>query len=145
MPSVDELVVVCAICGAPGRQYQNVKACSEHSPAALAGHPEPPTPTCRKPIACYLPCCLRRTDPLPVEKRHELDERIELWRTYARDEIKVLAGQPYAFGPGDLAALLPVKLAGDSAREWLAQLLEEGVKAGAIVAVGDHQWKGARS
>jgi len=123
----------------------NVWACPDHTPARVAGHPEPPTPTCGRPLACYLPCCKTRVEPTPVEKRHELDERVVAWQEYARGEILTLASQPYPFGPGDLAALLPVRLAGEHARSWLERLLEEGEKAGAITRVGDHQWKGARS
>lgn len=145
MTTTDVEQILCVVCGNQGRRYMNTRACADDSPAALAGHDEPPTPTCNKPTACYLPCCLRRTDPLPVERRHELDERIEAWRIHARAEIITLAGLGYPFGPGDLAALLPVKIAGDHAREWLQTLLDEGIKAGAIERVGDHQWKGARS
>jgi hypothetical protein len=138
-------VVPCAVCGAPGRRYMNTKACPDHTPAKIAGHAEPPIPKCGKPLACYLPCCATKTQPPPAELRTELEHRIDEWRDYARGEIKVLAGLGYSFGPGDLAALLPVNLLGDGARDHLQALLEEGVKAGAIVAVGQHQWKGARS
>lgn len=145
MPDTIAPPVVCVVCGQPGRQYMNTKACPSHTPAALAERPEPPTPTCGKPLACYLACCLQRTQPAPVELRTDLENRIDEWRAYARGEIVTLAGLGYPFGPGDLAALLPVKLLGENAREHLLLLLEEGVKAGAIVAVGQHQWKGARS
>lgn len=137
--------VICSTCTRPGRTYQNVRACELHTPARLAGHPEPPTPRCNKPLACYLPCCLKRTDPLPVERRHELDDRIEAWKAHARAEIMQLASLPVPFGPRDLAALLPVKLAGEHARDWLMQLLDEGVTAGALARVGDTEWKGARA
>lgn len=137
-------VVPCSTCERPGRRYQNSKACEDHTPARLAGHPEVPEPTCNAPLSCYRPCCLKRVEPPPTVKRQELDHRIEEWRTYARGEILALASQPYPFGPGDLAALLPLKLAGEHAREWLTLLLDEGEKAGAIVRVGDHEWKGAR-
>lgn len=119
--------------------------CQEHTPAKLAGHPEPPTPTCAKPLLCYRECCAVKTEPAPVEKRHELDERIAAWKAHARAEILQLASLGYPFGPRDLAALLPVKLAGDSARDWLMQLLDEGVTAGALARVGDTEWKGARA
>lgn len=136
----------CDVCGAPGRRYMNWRGCLEHSPAAYAGHPEPPAPTCGKPLTCYRSCCAGDA-PKPKLKPDEIDanELVDRWKAHARAEIMVLAGLGYPFGPGDLAALLPLKLAGDNARDWLTWLLDEGIEAGAIVALGDNRWKGARS
>lgn len=134
--------LTCSTCGAPARRYMNTRACVDHTPAKLAGHDEPPAPKCGKPLACYRPCCLKPA-PVSTQRRHELDEQIEAWKTSARAEIMTLASIG-PFGPRDLAALLPVGLAKEHAREWLTALLDEGVKAGALVQISDTQWKGAR-
>lgn len=43
---MEQPTLVCGACGTTDgvRQFQNFKACPAHTPAALAGHPEPPTP-----------------------------------------------------------------------------------------------------
>lgn len=132
-------------CGHDGaRKFMNYSACPDCTPAKRAGHPEPPTPTCCRPLVCYLPCCLQKLEPTKPEPP-SANEQVEKWKAYARAEILTLAGLGYPFGPADLAALLPLKLAGDRAREWVMWLIEEGIEAGAIVATGDNRWKGARS
>lgn len=121
----------------------NTKACPLHTPAAMAGNPEPPATVCAKPLTCYRHCCVTELEPVKVEP--DANELVERWKTYARAEIMTLAGLGYPFGPADLAALLPIKLAGDRAREWVMWLLDEGIEAGAIVAVAPNQWKGVRA
>lgn len=131
-------------CGHPGaRQFMNFSACPDCTPAKLAGHPEPPEPRCAKPLLCYGPCCVVKTEPPPDERRHQLDEEIEAWRGRARAEIMTLAHLG-TFGPRDLAALLPVKLAQGHAREWLTRLLHEGVNAGALVQIDATSWRARR-
>lgn len=132
--------LTCSTCGAPARRYMNTRACIEHTPAKLAGHAEPPTRGCTKPLACYRPCCVQVAPP-SNERRAELDAEIEKWRSYARAEILQVASIGLPFGPRELAALLPVKLAKGRAREWLTQLLDEGVNAGALVQLDKASWR----
>jgi hypothetical protein len=130
--------VICALCTRPGRRFMNLRACELHAPAPIRAT------ECLKPLRCYCASCARHDEPAPVDRRHELQERIEAWRQHARGEIMQLASLRVPFGPRDLAALLPIKLAGSSARDWLTQLLDEGVNAGALVQLGPAQWRARR-
>lgn len=130
-------------CGHPGaRRYMNSSACPDCTPAKLAGHDEPPTPRCNKPIACYLPCCVKPR-PSSDELRHEYDDQVLAWRARAKAEIMVLA-RLGTFGPAELAGLLPINLARARAREWVLNLLDDGVRAGVLVQVDRSKWRARR-
>ena len=109
----------------------NFSACPDCTPAKLAGHAEPPEPVCAKPLLCYGPCCV--TERPKIEHTLDADELAHAWRGRARSEIVQLS-RLGSLGLGDLAAVLPTHVPRHVAREWVTQLLDDGVRAGVLVA-----------
>jgi hypothetical protein len=123
-------------CTRPGRRFMNMRACKLHQ---LFEPHQPPT-TCDKPLVCYRECCAGRRQTSD-ERRAEYDAQVIEWRANARSEIMTIARIGLPFGPRELAAVLPVKLARQAARDWLLALLDDGVNHGVLVQLSEFSWR----